>query len=109
VGYGNGIKSGPVVVMDSKTIKIPAFSYDGKGGEVYFYAGEGPQPSSKVRWERKLLQNLSRNFFFCCYCSYKFFYIKKLKIFTLTGKKLKYSVLVQIAGYKHFVFSENVD
>jgi hypothetical protein len=48
VGYGNGIKSGPVVVMDAKTIKIPAFSYDGKGEEVYFFAGEGPQPSSKV-------------------------------------------------------------
>ena len=46
MGYGNGIKSGPVVVMDAKTIKIPAFSYDGKGGEVYFFAGEGPQPSS---------------------------------------------------------------
>ncbi len=48
MGYGNGIKSGPVVVMDAKTIKIPAFSYDGKGEEVYFFAGEGPQPSSKV-------------------------------------------------------------
>ncbi len=34
--------------MDAKTIKIPAFSYDGKGEEVYFFAGEGPQPSSKV-------------------------------------------------------------
>jgi hypothetical protein len=51
VGYGNGIKSGPVVVMDAKTIKIPAFSYDGKGEEVYFFAGEGPQPSSKVRYQ----------------------------------------------------------
>ena len=34
-------------MLDSKTIKIPAFTYDGRGGEVYFYAGEGPQPSSK--------------------------------------------------------------
>ena len=33
--------------MDAKTIKIPAFTYDGNGGEVYFFAGEGPQPSSK--------------------------------------------------------------
>ena len=33
--------------MDAKTIKIPAFTYDGQGGEVYFFAGEGPQPSSK--------------------------------------------------------------
>ena len=36
-----------ITVMDSKTIEIPAFSYDGRGGEVFFYAGEGPQPSSK--------------------------------------------------------------
>ena len=33
--------------MLAKTIEIPAFSYDGRGGEVFFYAGEGPQPSSK--------------------------------------------------------------
>jgi len=44
---GDTISSAAVVVMDSKTIKIPAFTYDGRGGEVYFYAGEGPQPSSK--------------------------------------------------------------
>jgi len=44
---GDTISSAAVVVMDSKTIKIPAFTYDGRGGEVYFFAGEGPQPSSK--------------------------------------------------------------
>jgi hypothetical protein len=37
VGYGHGIKSGPVVVMDAKTIKIPAFNYDGKGGQVSLF------------------------------------------------------------------------
>jgi len=41
------LESAAVVVMDSKSIKIPAFTYDGRGGEVYFTAGEGPQPSSK--------------------------------------------------------------
>jgi len=46
-GDTNSIQSEQVVVMDSKTIKIPAFTYDGKGGEVYFFAGEGPQPSSR--------------------------------------------------------------
>ena len=46
-GNTHGIDSDKVVVMDSKTIKIPAFSYDGKGGEVYFFAGEGPQPSAR--------------------------------------------------------------
>ena len=47
--YGDefSVSSKPVVVMDAKTIKIPAFTYDGQGGEVYFFAGEGPQPSSK--------------------------------------------------------------
>ena len=47
--YGDrfSVSSSPVVVMDAKTIKIPAFTYDGQGGEVYFFAGEGPQPSSK--------------------------------------------------------------
>ncbi len=46
-GTTNSVNSDKVVVMDSKTIKIPAFTYDGKGGEVYFFAGEGPQPSSR--------------------------------------------------------------
>jgi len=46
-GTSNSVKSAPVVVMDSKTVKIPAFTYDGRGGKVYFTAGEGPQPSSK--------------------------------------------------------------
>ena len=46
-GTTNSINSDKVVVMDSKTVKIPAFTYDGKGGEVYFFAGEGPQPSSR--------------------------------------------------------------
>ena len=34
-------------VHDSKTIKIPGSTYDGRGGQVFFTAGEGPQPSSK--------------------------------------------------------------
>ena len=47
--YGDrfSVSSKPVVVMDAKTIKIPAFTYDGRGGDVFFFAGEGPQPSSK--------------------------------------------------------------
>merc|ERR1719474_1765148 len=47
--YGDlhSVSSKAVVVMDAKTIKIPGFTYDGKGGDVYFFAGEGPQPSSK--------------------------------------------------------------
>ena len=36
-----------MIVMDSKTLKLEQFSYDGLGGEVYFWVGVGPQPSSK--------------------------------------------------------------
>ena len=47
--YGDkySVSSKSVIVMDAKTIKIPDFTYDGRGGDVYFFAGEGPQPSSK--------------------------------------------------------------
>merc|ERR1711892_718650 len=41
------LESSKVMVMDSKSIMIQAFTYDGRGGDVYFTAGEGPQPSSK--------------------------------------------------------------
>ncbi len=36
-----------VVVMNSKVMKLEGFSYDGRGGDVYFWVGVGPQPSSK--------------------------------------------------------------
>ena len=37
-----------VLVLDSKTIMLKEFSYDGKGGQgIHFYVGRGPQPSSK--------------------------------------------------------------
>lgn len=39
------VKSGPVVVLDAKTIKIPDLHYDGKGDETYFWVGVGPQPN----------------------------------------------------------------
>merc|ERR1719347_1330676 len=47
LGKQHHLESDKVVVMDSKSIKIQAFTYDGRGGDVYFTAGEGPQPSSK--------------------------------------------------------------
>lgn len=37
-------KSGRVVILDSKTIMIEEFTYDGRGEEVYFWVGVGPQP-----------------------------------------------------------------
>ena len=34
--------------MDSKSIHLKEFSYDGLGGDgVFFWVGHGPQPSSK--------------------------------------------------------------
>ena len=47
-GKANGIEADKVLVMDSKTIMLEKFYYDGKGGNgIHFYAGRGPQPSSK--------------------------------------------------------------
>lgn len=42
----NGVKSEPIVIVDAKTIRIPAFHYDGKREQVYFWVGLGPQPNS---------------------------------------------------------------
>ena len=37
-----------VEVLDSKTLMLKEFYYDGKGGKgIHFYVGRGPQPSSK--------------------------------------------------------------
>lgn len=43
----NGVSSGPIEILDSKTLKIPDFNYDGKGRKTYFWVGVGPQPSAK--------------------------------------------------------------
>ncbi|CAB3381569.1 Hypothetical predicted protein [Cloeon dipterum] len=42
-----GVSSDSIEIIDSKTIKIKGFSYDGSGKETYFWVGLGPQPSSK--------------------------------------------------------------
>ena len=47
-GRSNGIDADRVLVLDSKTLMINQFYYDGKAGNgVHFYVGRGPQPSSK--------------------------------------------------------------
>lgn len=43
----HGVSSGPVEVLDSKTIRIPDLYYDGTGSKTYFLAGVGHLPSSK--------------------------------------------------------------
>ncbi|XP_027842115.2 protein Skeletor, isoforms B/C [Aphis gossypii] len=45
----HGVSSGPIEILDSKTIKIPMFSYNGAGKDTYFVVGNGPQPSAKGR------------------------------------------------------------
>jgi len=47
-GKSNGVEADQVEVLDSKTLMLKEFYYDGKGGKgIHFYVGRGPQPSSK--------------------------------------------------------------
>ncbi|XP_044727087.1 protein Skeletor, isoforms B/C, partial [Chrysoperla carnea] len=60
-GKLHNVNSGTVEILDAKTIRIPEFTYDGKGKETYFWIGVGPQPSSKgnrVPDERGYVDNL---------------------------------------------------
>lgn len=43
----HGVSSEGIDILDSKTLRIPEFSYDGKGRQVHFWVGVGPSPSSK--------------------------------------------------------------
>ena len=46
--YFENSRADQVEVLDSKTIMLKEFYYDGKGGKgVHFTVGRGPQPSSK--------------------------------------------------------------
>ena len=42
-----GVESDPLEILDSKTIRIPEFSFTGHGLRTHFLAGTGPQPSKK--------------------------------------------------------------
>lgn len=44
---GNDVSSDSVEIVDAKTLRIPKFTYNGKGKDTYFWVGVGPQPSSK--------------------------------------------------------------
>ena len=60
---GKGVKSDPIVILNSKLIKIPSFSYDGNEKEVYFFIGNGPQPNGngeRVPNERGYYESLGR-------------------------------------------------
>lgn len=41
----HSVKSGPLVIMDSKRIKINDLVYDGLSSSAYFLVGTGPQPN----------------------------------------------------------------
>lgn len=41
------VSSDSIEILDSKTIRIPNFTYDGKGARVHFWAGVGAQPTNK--------------------------------------------------------------
>lgn len=43
----HGVSSGPLQLIDAKTIRIPKFTYNGAGTDTYFWVGVGPLPSTK--------------------------------------------------------------
>lgn len=43
----HGVSSDSIEILDSKTILIPEFSYDGTGKNTFFWIGVGPQPNNK--------------------------------------------------------------
>lgn len=60
---GAGVRSGTVVIVDSKTIEIPDFHFSGNVSDTYFWVGLGPQPNSagqKVPDEKGYLEPLGR-------------------------------------------------
>lgn len=60
---GAGVRSGTVVILDSKTIRIPDFNFDGAHPDTYFWVGYGPQPNSaghKIPDERGYMEPLQK-------------------------------------------------
>ncbi|XP_055376503.1 protein Skeletor, isoforms B/C [Condylostylus longicornis] len=43
----HNVSSSEIEILDSKTIRITDFNYDGNGKRAHFWTGVGPQPSSK--------------------------------------------------------------
>ncbi|XP_017782124.1 PREDICTED: protein Skeletor, isoforms B/C [Nicrophorus vespilloides] len=41
------VSSGSIEIVDSKTLRIPEFRFDGKSKTAHFWVGVGPQPGSK--------------------------------------------------------------
>ncbi|KAG1654628.1 Protein Skeletor, isoforms B/C [Nymphon striatum] len=47
--HGAGVKSGTIVILDSKTIKIPDFYFVSTNANVFFWVGGGPFPTAAGR------------------------------------------------------------
>jgi Electron transfer DM13 len=47
VSKSHNVSSESVEVLDSKTIRLPEFTFDGASRKTFFWVGVGPQPSSK--------------------------------------------------------------
>ncbi|OQR73501.1 protein Skeletor [Tropilaelaps mercedesae] len=43
---GAGVRSNTIVIMDTKTLFIPEFHFNGENNGTYFWVGQGAQPSS---------------------------------------------------------------
>ncbi|XP_013385793.1 protein Skeletor, isoforms B/C [Lingula anatina] len=43
----HGVSSGNIIVLDTKTVVIPNFKYDGLGPDGFFWVGSGPLPTSE--------------------------------------------------------------
>lgn len=41
------VDSESITIIDSKTIRISGFKFDGRGADTFFWVGLGPQPSAK--------------------------------------------------------------
>lgn len=43
----HNVSSDSIDIVDSKTIRIPNFTYDGRGKRAHFWVGVGAQPTNK--------------------------------------------------------------
>ena len=60
----NSLRSDPVIIVNSKMIKIPNFNYDGQDDSAHFFVGNGAQPNSQGRIipnERGYIETLGKN------------------------------------------------
>jgi hypothetical protein len=60
----NSIRSDPVLIINSKAIKVPNFSFDGNDKSAHFRVGSGPQPNGQgkiIANERGYIEPLGKS------------------------------------------------